>query len=64
MPKKPTAKTIARKNKKVSVKKLDAGRVLLKKMRKLGTSPRTYNLATPYSRRAHIESTHSSVTVL
>lgn len=64
MPKKLTAKVIARKNKRVILKQLNAGRTLLKKMRKLGTSPKTYNLASPYSRKAYIESTKSSVVVL
>ena len=59
MPAKITVKTIARKNKKVSLKKLNAGRALRKKMRELGTSPRTYNLASPYSRKAYLESTRS-----
>ncbi len=59
MPAKITVKVIARKNKKVSLKKLNAGRALRKKMRELGTSPRTYNLASPYSRKAYLESTRS-----
>jgi len=63
MPVKLTIKVITAKNKKVSTKKLSSGRALLKGMRKLAKERRTYNLVSPYSRKASIEPT-SSVAVL
>ena len=63
MPAKISITKIVKKNKKVSVSKLNSGRKLLKNMRKLGSSRRTYNLASPYSRKAYLE-TAQTVTVL
>jgi hypothetical protein len=63
MPAKMSIKKIAKKNKKVNLSKLNSGRTLLKNMRKLGSSRRTYNLASPYSRKACLE-TSQTMTVL
>jgi hypothetical protein len=63
MPAKISIKKIVKKNKKINIAKLASGRELLKSIRKLGTSRRTYNLASPYSRKAHLEPAHT-VTVL
>jgi hypothetical protein len=63
MPAKISVVKLVKKNKKVNISKLNSGRKLLKRMRKLGGSRRTYNLASPYSRKAYLE-TAQTVTVL
>ena len=58
MPKKVSIKALARKNKKVDLSKLNKGRAMLRSIRKLGGTRRTYNLASPYSRKAYIQTTN------
>jgi hypothetical protein len=61
MPAKLSKKTILRKNKKVSSSKLNKGRAMLRDMRELGVTRRTYNLASPYSRKAYLGTTRNVI---